>query len=281
MFGGSQRLTRTGVCPLWHHNGGIYRRGAIKRCDGKPFTESCISVFNMTDSCWHVKPTLSWRKIWCQFIPLNNHHRGGGGGPNTHDAAHLTNIWLQKQEAKIDCQVWCATELNISRSESGCRRLRHHRKLSVFGQEVSSFRRAPPIPASNYKQLQKHSSPHGNAAVEGVIDQLEASQHGVQVSVCVHSHRSWRLKTRIFSLHLWRTLFSGLLSPLFVQKEVSVLAIFLNHLISTKLNFICGIVWNWRVHFHMFRVQSNNCCFKSFKVNLPSFIHHYYYYYLR
>lgn len=165
-------------------------------------------------------------KIWCQFIPLNNHHRGGGGGPNTHDAAHLTNIWLHKQEAKIDCQVWCATELNISHSESGCRRLRHHRKLSVFGQEVSSFRRAPPIPASNYKQLQKHSSPHGNAAVEGVIDQLEASQHGVQVSVCVHSHRSWRLKTRIFSLHLWRTLFSGLFSPLFVQKEVSVLAIF-------------------------------------------------------
>lgn len=147
----------------------------------------------------------------------------------------LTNIWWHKQEAaKIDS----VTEINISRSESGCRHLRHHRKLSVFVQEVSSFRRAPLPPC-----LPPTTNSCENTAAyigseqwrEWLIRWRQADT--AQVSVCVHSHRGWRWKTWIFRLLYWRSLISGWFFCLSVRRRWVCAFILYFWMISPKPNF--------------------------------------------
>lgn len=69
--------------------------------------------------------------------------------------------------------------------------------------------------------------------MEGVIDQLEASQHGVQVSVCVHSHRL-KVKDQDLLPPLVKDFIFWVISPPFRSEGGKCVGNFLNHQISTS-----------------------------------------------
>lgn len=225
MFGWSQCLNGTQSCPEWHHNAEIREVEQSKDVTGENLLQSCLSVFNMTDSCWHVEPILSSGKIWNQLIPFTNRFKRATNCLRLHDAAYLDKhlmTWTRSGKNRLRF----VTEINI-RVRMSTFEASQEAECVCAGSLVFQ-KSTPPHP---YPPPTINSSKNTAAYMvttqwrEWLISWRRADT--AQVSVCALSHRGWRLKTWIYCLLQWRTFISGLFFCLSLsQKKVSVLVVF-------------------------------------------------------